>query len=442
MKQRLCGSLPPILVLLLAAIVLGLAPDAAEAQMPPARVRVAKVQQREVTTGETFVGSVEPVRTSTVGSLVEGRVVEMLVNEGDQVRQGDPLAKLRTTQLEIELAGAQAELELRRQELAELENGTRPEEIEQARARMMAASALMDYTAAQLRRSKSLYERKAASIDELQEKESAAMAARQKYLETKAAWEEAVAGPRKEQIAKARASVAVQQESIRRLQDDISEHTIAAPFDGHVTAEHTEVGQWIAKGDPVAEVMALDAVEIEVAVLESYLPKVQLGASARVSIGALPGKVWEAPVVAIVPKADVRSRNFPVKVRLENPAGPNGALLKSGMFARVTLPVGDRQQALLVPKDAVVLGGQTSVVYAVAPMPGGQGPPSGSPQGPAPDGMARQVPVTLGASVDDWVEVRGPLGPDDRVVTVGNERLFPGRPLMVIHGAGPSGNDQ
>lgn len=413
--------------------------------MPPARVQVAKVQQREVATGQTFVGSVEPVRTSTVGSLVEGRVVEMLVNEGDRVRRGDALAKLRIMQLEIELAGAKAELELRQQQLAELENGTRPEEIEQARARMMAASALMDYAAAQLRRSKSLYERKATSIDELQEKESAAMAARQKYLETKAAWEEAVAGPRGEQIAQARASVAIQEENIRRLEDDISEHTIVAPFDGYVTAEHTEVGQWIAKGSPVAEVVALDSVEVEVAVLESYAPKVQLGTTARVSIGALPGKVWEAPVVAVVPKADVRSRNFPVRVRLENPAEPDGVLLKSGMFARVTLPVGDRQPALLVPKDAVVLGGRTPVVYAVAPMPGGQGPPGGGPpagasQGPAPDGMARQVPVTLGASVDDWVEVRGPLGLEDRVVTIGNERLFPGRPLIVINGK-PTGRD-
>lgn len=414
----------------------------AAGQTPPARVKVAPVQERQMATGHTFVGTVTPLRTSTVGSPVEGRVVELAVNEGDTVKKDQKLAQLRTRQLEIQLAAANAELGLRKQELAELENGSRPEEIRQAHARMSAAKALSEFTRLRLKRMQTLFARDAASEDQLQESASAAEEAAQVYLEKKAAWELAVAGPRKEKIEQARARAVAQQEGIKRTEDDIAEHTIVAPFDGYVTREHTEVGQWIAKGDPVAEVVELDSVHVEVPVLESYVSRLRVGMPARVTLAALPGQDFSAQVELIVPQADVRSRSFPVKVRLKNRPSPGGVLFNPGMFARVTLPLGSKQKVPVVPKDAVVLGERSPYVCVVDPMP--KQPPSeenpsdgGSSKEPAPDGVARRVPVELGAADDGWIEVRGPLGPGDRVVVEGNERLFSGTPVIIIKKARP-----
>jgi len=320
------------------------------AQMPAAPVVVATVRHLELAGGQTFVGTVVPLRTSTVGSTVEERVTEMLVNEGDRVKQGQPLARLRTRPLEIELASANAELVLRKQELAELENGSRPEEIEQAHARMLAAVALKEYTQSQLKRAETLFERHATSEDDLQDKISAAEAAKQEHQENKAAWELAVAGPRQEQIEQARARVAIAEQETHRLEDDILEHTIVAPFDGYVTKEHTEVGQWIAKGSPVVEVVEVGQVDVLVPVPEGCISRLQPGDTARVQIGALPDTAWTGPVALVVPQADVRSRSFPVKVRLSNRPGPGGVVLKPGMFARVTLPVAATQKPSWFPK--------------------------------------------------------------------------------------------
>ena len=374
----------------------------ADAQMPPARVRVATVVQRELSTGQTFVGTVVPLRSSTVSSTVADRVVEFLVEEGDSVEKGQPLARLRTKHVEIELSGAKAELELRKQELAELVSGSRPEEIRQAQARMLAAKALMEFTQSRLKRTETLFTRKAISEDTLQEDTSAAENARQKYEETKAAWDLAVAGPRKEKIEQARSRMAVQQEEVRRLEDELAEHTVVAPFSGYVTAEHTEVGQWVAAGSPVVDVVDVDHVEVEVAVLESCVSQLKLGTQVRVEIGALPGRLWTGRIVAIVPQADVRSRSFPVKVRLENRTTSGEVPLKPGMFARVVLPVGRKSKACLVPKDAVVLGGRLPVVYAAVPAPKAEPPVTAT---------ARLVPVELGVAVDELIEVRGPLKP-------------------------------
>jgi multidrug efflux pump subunit AcrA (membrane-fusion protein) len=134
-----------------------------------------------------------------------------------------------------------------------------------------------------------------------------------------------------------------------------------------------------------------------------------------------------------------------VKIELENQGDPDDLTFLPGMFARVSLSVGSKEPVLLVPKDAVVLGGRSPLVYALGPMPEprdpppgedakpGGGPPGGaSPSGPKPDGVARLVPVELGAAVDEMIEVRGALEPGDRVVRVGNERLMPGQPMIVI----------
>jgi multidrug efflux pump subunit AcrA (membrane-fusion protein) len=422
-------------------LVLGLSSTATAQSLPPAPVVVAKVQQRQLATGQTFVGTVMPLRTSTVGTQVDGEVVELLVNEGDAVKKGQPLAKLRTRQLEIQLASAKAELAFRRQQLAELENGSRPEEIQQAYAEMLAARALREFTQSRLKRTQSLFQRNAATEDDLQENVSAAEGAHQSYLGKKAAWELAKAGPREEKIEQARAQALAQQEEVHRLEDQITQHTIAAPFDGHVTNEYTEVGQWISRGNPVVEVVEVQTVEIEVQVLENYIPKLRVGTTAQVMLGALPGKTWQAPVALIVPKADVRSRNFPVKVRLPNEPGPGGVLLKPGMFAQVTLPVGDESDVLMVPKDAVVLE-RPPIVYVVDPMPAnpqskdarpGGGAPAAAPAGPPPSGLARRVTVELGAAADDLIEVRGNLKPGEQVVVEGNERLFPGAPVMIVN---------
>ncbi len=397
---------------------------------PPARVVVAEVRQAELNTRQTFVGTVMPSRSSTVGSPVEGLVVELMVEEGDHVEKGAPLAQLRDQQLRLQLAAAEAQLQVRRHELAE-SNISLPEEIEQADARMMSSKALMEFAFRRLQRTRKLVASRTISEDELQERESIAVAAQEKYRETKTAWQQTKAvWPVKIQQAEARLDA--QQKEIDRLNDEVAQHKITAPFDGYVTEEHTEVGQWIAKGDPVVEVVELDTVEVEVHVPESCLSQLHVEITATVTIGALPGESWQQPVTAIVPKADVRSRSFPVKVRLKNRPGPGGVLLKPGMFARVTLPVASTPQALLVPKDAVVLGGTKPVVFVMDPTP--KGPPSKNPtpHGSLPDGTARKVPVELGEAVDDLIEVRGPLKPGDLVVVEGNERLSPGQPLIVV----------
>jgi len=404
-------------------VVAWLAPSLQAQPMPPALVKVALVQQAEPTVGQTFVGTVMPVRSSMVGSTVEGRVVELAVDEGDAVATGDVLAQLRTDQLQIQLAAAEADLRLYEQTRDEL-NISIPEEIRQAEARVEAAGAVVKYTQLQLKHAKTLLQRNAVNQDEVEEKESAAVAAGQKYLEVGSALR-VVKETAPAKRAQAEARFQAQYEETLRLKDEIAEHTIRAPFDGFVTKEHTEVGQWIAKGGPVVDVVEIRQVDIEVSVPEKTISRLRLGAEARVTIESRSGSSETLPpgkVTAIVPQADIRSRSFPVKVRLDNRSAQGGMLLMPGMFARVhlNLDFGKSGTGIWVPKDAVVLGEGSSTVFVVV------------------EGKAMPVSVQLLRNVGDLVEVRGEVRPGQQVVVEGNERLTPGRPLIIAGEDGAS----
>jgi len=123
----------------------------------PSPVEVATVQQREVVARRDFVANVQPNRRSTIGGAVDGRVDEFLVKAGQRVTAGQPLAKLRTRTISIEIAAAEAELDLREAELAQQKNGSRPEEIDLARAASKSAEATSQYAQAKLKRFEKLF---------------------------------------------------------------------------------------------------------------------------------------------------------------------------------------------------------------------------------------------------------------------------------------------
>ncbi len=385
-------------------------------------VHVARVVEESVASGNAFVGTVTPLRRAVIGSAVDGRVVRFPLREGMRVEAGGTLAQLLTETISLELRAAKAELDLRQEELNELKAGSRSQEIAQAKALMESARAAEDLAKSNLRRTQELYNRGATTENSLEIARAEAANARETFREREAAFHLVEEGPRTEQIAQAAARVAIQDALVRRLEDQIAKHTIISRFDGIVVAEHTEEGQWVKQGDLVAEVVALDEVIVRVQVLESQIPHIAKNDPVTVIVPALPDQVFEGYVEQIVPQADVRARTFPVRIRVANHLHDGVPELKSGMLARATLATGPRVQAMLVPKDALILGGPRPRIAVLT---------SDDPQ--AASSTVRLVPVELGISTDGLIQVTGDVKADQRVVIRGNERLREGQPVRVIH---------
>ncbi|MBM4012395.1 MAG: efflux RND transporter periplasmic adaptor subunit [Planctomycetes bacterium] len=390
-------------------------PSSAAAQPPAAAVPVvaARVMTMEAASGQPFVGTVMAARTSDVGSAVDGRLMNLPIVEGQEVSENQPIAELLRGLLEIERAGAVAELDRRRQVLAELRSGSRAEEIEQARAAVAGFEARLAYAKDRLARFVRLAERGTSTADELQDARTELQATEAQLRGSRAALALAEAGPRPEQIAQAAAAAAVQEAEMQRIDDQLAKHTIRAPFTGWVTQLFTEKGQWVARGGLIARIAELATVEVEAQVPESSVAGLREGAEVRLEFDSAPEQAWIGTVARIVPQADLRSRSFPVHIRLANRLVDGVPLLKGGMLARAWLPVGATGNVTVVPKDALVLGGPKPVVFCVDSSTAGMG-------------VVRAAEVSLGAAIGGHVAVRSGVEPGMVVVVRGNERLRPG----------------
>ena len=390
---------------------------------PPALVRVATVEKRSVPPRVIVVGSIVPKRTSIVASGVEGLVKEFPVEAGQFVQAGEVLSVLRMVDIDLQIAEAKATERERKQKLDELQSGSRPEEIAEAKANELSAEAIMKNAAAKLERAQRLFQQKAVNRDELDDAEEKAKAAQQSFLAAQAVFKRIEKGPRVEEIEQARARCDAQRERVAFLENEKEKHTAKAPFDGYIVREQTFVGQWLSKGDPVLTLAMLDEVDVVANVDQRDLCHVRPGQSADVRVTGSGQRGWKGTIVHIVPRSDWKtgSRGFPVKVRLTNDSvvvdGKRMPVLKEGMMAEVTF-TGSPIDALLVPKDALVRTSRGAILYVFDPS-------KDDPQ----TGSVRQVIVELGISEGTKIQVIADDADDVaagmQVVTEGAERLRP-----------------
>ena len=350
---------------LLAAVAIANRPAVAQpsGQEPVEVVRIIKSDAQQ---GQRVVGTVQPLRISTIGSALDGRLEVFRVNDGQRVRQGEVLAELRPKTLQLQLSAAKAELRLFKSQLEELQNGSLPEEVDEAEANMLAAQSLTENAERQWKRLQSLSASQAASITELENAKEQADATRFALQASRAVLKRIKDGPRLELIAQAQARVDLQSERVKQLEDQIEKLVIKAPFDGYIASESTEVGAWISQGDPIVQIVQLDKVEIQVPVTAEYAVRLRVGEKVRVEFPELPEELLIGTIDRIVPVADPQTRTYPVYLQMSNRLQDERPLLMSGMLARAYFPAGRREPSLLVPKDALVLNGEERSVFVVA----------------------------------------------------------------------------
>ncbi len=342
---------------LFVAAAVATAATAQRPEMPPAPVRFTEARSHDVRRTISLTGSVESRRSSVVATEVAGAVARLRAREGDSVERGAALVDLRADEIRLRL--------------------------EAARGQLQEAEARQRLAVSQLERARGLFAEQIISQGELDDAVSES---------------EAWAG----RVAQLRSDTA-------RLEIDLRRATVRAPFAGVVVREHTAEGEWLAVGDPVAEMVDLGDLEVTVQVPESGYSGLAAGGAARVLFASLGGHEVEGAIRAVVPRANEQARTFPVKISLDNSERRIGA----GMLAQVYLPVGEPRPAVVVPKDAVAAQGRDSVVYVI-----GEGD------------AVRPVVVQTGAAVGVWIAVEGGVKAGDRVVTRGNERLFPGQTVV------------
>jgi len=336
-----------------------LAEDNSKSQKtPPAPIQVAAVEKQMVSDQISLVGTAEAVAESLVAAEVSGIVEHFPVKEGDFVKKGELLVSLRSTDLQLRLKVAIA---IREKIKANL--GYAEKEL----ARVV-----------QLKNTDSIAERR---YDEAFYNHRALL---QAMLESEA--------------------------EIERLEYDIQQKKVFAPFAGFVAKEQTQVGEWIQVGGSVVTLVDLDQIRITVDVPERYAVMLSTESEVKVMVKSVSNDPFSGKIYAVLPQGDPNARTFPVKINLANA----DFKIKSGMEATVTFILQGTKSALLVPKDAVVTAGNNKLVYSIS------------------DGKAMPISVKTLGYYGGHVAVEGNLKPGDQVVIRGNERLRPGQAVLIL----------
>jgi membrane fusion protein (multidrug efflux system) len=206
------------------------------------------------------------------------------------------------------------------------------------------------------------------------------------------------------------------QAQIRAAQADLAELKIRrqqtrinSPLPGRIGRRYVHPGALVNPNTPVATVLRMSSMITEVRVPEDHLTRLRVGNRALVALDALGGRTVEGRVARISPMLDPATRSGTVEIEIPNPDGQ----LKAEMSARIQMEIGGSREALLVPREAIVIRGEQSGVHVLQ------------------EDRVRFQQVETGLSTDQGVEVLSGLSAGTTIVTRGTQGLQDGATVVV-----------
>ncbi len=360
-----------VLALLVAAVVAFMPGASRLADLgPKAReVETAMVVRQAPSAGNivlTAGGYIIPHSRVEVSSKISGRGEELLVDKGDIVKAGQVLARLDDVEYKAQLAQARANKMAAEARLNEAVTGSRPEEVERARAAVEQAEANVRTTQTTLERAKALQQSGVFARQALDDAQNAYDVAVAQAKVARENFQLARLGPRKEQIDLARAQLAESEAAVRWWETQIDNTIIRAPVSGTVLERLIEKGEMVTTGyvsgrgakSALVSIANLRELEVELDINESDIPRVHMGQECSVSPDSYPDRKYKARVREIAPEANRQKATIQVKVAIDDP----DIYLRPETNAKVNFledvkeKPGTPESRILIPKSAVVEG--------------------------------------------------------------------------------------
>ena len=309
-----------------------------------------------------LTGTVTSARVAQLSTEVSGLVKKVNVEVGDRVETGAPLLELDREIEQLTLEALQASTQQARAELAD------------AKRRYQDAR--------RLREQKSISENELRLLEAEVEVDSSML--------------------KKQQVEE------------RRQQARVERHTLRAPFSGVISERLTETGEWIVPGNPVLKLVAVDELRIEFRVPQEFFNRINQQSMLSVTLDALPERVFNASIEAVVPVSDPSSRTFLIHATVN----ASDARMTPGMSVQGKLGLTTGRQGVVVSRDAILRYPDGRVtVWVINP---DSEPPT-----------VTEKRVTTGHSFDGLVTIREGIKAGDVIVVRGNESLQQGQQVRI-----------
>ena len=293
--------------------------------MPPACIFIRASPANQL----TLSGNIE-AHESLVSFKVQGRIVELPVEEGQQVERGALLARLEDADYNQRVRVDEAGVRVRESDLALTLAGTREQEVKAAQQAMIDAQADLDQKKIDSDRAQRLFAKDEVTA---QERDLAATAVKRSeavFKEAQQRYNEAVEGSRKEDIAIARANLNQVSANLGLSQVNLDYTILRAPSTGVITVRQAELGEVVAPGSPVITLADLDHIWLRAYIAETDLGSIHWGQEATVTTDTYPGKQYHGRISFISSNAEFTPKSvqtnkervtlvYRIKIDIDNP---------------------------------------------------------------------------------------------------------------------------
>ncbi len=249
------------------------------------------------------------IRQVAVAFYDSGRIEKILVHEGDQVKAGQLLARLNPARYQAELKRLEAELLLQQHEVAKLEQGSRPEEIKAAGARLKGLTVRMDNARLTYRRLRKMYAKKSIARQKVDDAQAVYRDLKEEVLAARQELNLTVKGPRAEDIAAARAKLRAKKAAVSLARIQLKDTKVYAPADGVIQDRIMEPGDMAFPNTPVLTLARTNPVWVRAYIPEANLGKIRLGMKAVITTDSFPGRKYKGWVGYISPTAEFTPKN-------------------------------------------------------------------------------------------------------------------------------------
>jgi multidrug efflux pump subunit AcrA (membrane-fusion protein) len=397
--------------LAVAAVLAGCTPAKQTSQEAPRTVRVVAARRQALSITQEYAARIKAHEEVVVSSKISGRVASTRVDVGQQVRKGQVLFTLEAEDFDAQYRQAKAVLESARANLTRTSDSSLSAQVLQAQSAVSQARVQYDEAKDIFDRTKKMFDDGTVTRQQL---DSAQARYHSAEIDLSTAKDnlsliQDKGGPQSTGVASTQVEQA--QAALDLAQSQLDSTVISSPITGTVAARNVDAGELVSSSVPSFVIIDTSTVSAEASVSQDMVEKIHLGETVTVTIDTadkpegIPGAVD-----TISPAADPRSQGYLIKVAVRNKGGD----LRPGMFARMSFPVEDRANVLVVPNNAIVTETGVDYVYAVV------------------DGVVKKKAVETGVSTDAVTEITSGLEEKTLVITEGQTFLNDGQKVRPV----------
>ncbi len=394
-----------------ALLLAGCAPARQTSREAPRSVTVVLARRQPVSITREYAARIKAHEEIVISSKISGRVAATRADVGQQVGKGQVLFILEAKDYDAQYRQARAALESARASLTRTSDSSLSSQVLQAQSAVGQAQVQYDEAKDFADRTQKMFDDGTVArqqLDSAQARFHSAEIALATARDNLSLIQEK-GGPQSTGVASTQVEQA--QAALDLAQSQLDSTVVTSPIAGTVAARNVDAGELVSSSVPAFVIIDASTVSAEASVSPDTVDKIHLGEAVTVTVDTQDrARRIQGVVDTISPAADPRSQGYLIKVAVSNAGGS----LRPGMFARVSFPVEDRTNVLVVPNSAVVTETGVDYVYAVR------------------DGVVKKRAVETGIATDTVTEITSGLEDGTPVVTEGQTFLNDGQKVRPV----------